>query len=112
MEFQKIASLFDEPIQLPKYKYKRWTKVQDSAQGNYNGSIKINCNTLRDKLVDYSSGYILLTGYIASTDNNNPLAATSIIGLQNGSNAVIDKTTVRLNNVDIETSQHVYFITG
>ena len=67
MDYQDIENLFSKDQTLPKYRNKRWIKIQDTNQGNYNSPIKYHCKTVADKIVDYSKGYILLTGRIVST---------------------------------------------
>jgi predicted transglutaminase-like protease len=62
MDYQDIESLFNKDQVLPKYKHKRWVKIQDTNNGNYNSPVKYYCKTVADKLVDYSQGYILLDG--------------------------------------------------
>lgn len=110
MDAPKIASLFEDQAILPKFKNKRWVRIQDTNNGNYNSPIKYNCKNMQDKLVDYSQGYIKITGYIASS-TATALAAANDVGLQNGSNSVINTATVRFNNSEVDKNHHVYFTT-
>ena len=76
MDYQVIGSLSTDEKDMPKYKYKRWVKIQDSNRGRYTADspIKYSCETLQDKLVDYSSGYIMILGTINAADAANAIA--------------------------------------
>ena len=54
MDYQSIENLFNKDQTLQKYKRKRWVKIQDTNNNNYNSPIKYYCKTVADKLVDYS----------------------------------------------------------
>ena len=110
-DFQSINALFDKQEFLPKYKHKRWVKIQDNNINNYEAPIKYNCKNVQDKLVDYRDGYVLLTGQLVST-TNDALAAGNNIGIKNGSNCVVKTATVYLNNVEINKNHHVYLTTN
>ena len=111
MDYLDINRLMSEDVTLPKYKYKRWVRIQDSSNGNYNEAVKYNCKTIADKLVDYKSGYIYLTGAIKASSAAQNLAAANQISFKNGSNSIIETATVRLNNTEIDKNHRVYLTT-
>ena len=110
MDYQDIESLFNKDQVLPKYKHKRWVKIQDTNNGNYNSPVKYYCKTVADKLVDYSQGYILLDGYIISNDAQHDLTDGNI-AIKNGSNSVVFEATVRMNNNEVDKNRFVYLTT-
>ena len=81
MDYQKIDGLFSTQQSLPKFKYKRWIKIQDTNNGNYNSPVKYNAKTISDNLVDYQEGFILVYGKIKSTTGTG-LQNTDAIGLK------------------------------
>jgi hypothetical protein len=110
MDYQVIANLFSKDEILPKYRYKRWVRISDSNNGDYNPPIKYYCKTVADKLVDYSSGYIILEGVIESTTANN-LDPGNNIAIKNGSNSIVSEATVRLNNDEVDKNRYIYLTT-
>lgn len=110
MDYQDIENLMSKDHDLPKYKQKRWVKIQDENRGNYNTTLKYNCGSVAQNLIHYSSGYILIEGKITSTTATN-LAAGNNIAFKNGSNCIIDTATVRLNNNEVDKNHHVYLTT-
>jgi hypothetical protein len=111
MDYLDINRLMTKDVTPPKYKYKRWVKIQDSSNGNYNEAVKYNCKTIADKLVDYKEGFIYLTGIIKASDAANNLANVDHISFKNGSNSIIETATVRLNNTEIDKNHRVYLTT-
>ena len=112
MDYQDIDNLLNKSVELSKYKEKRWVIIHDETRGNYDQPfVKYNCKTVADKLVDYSKGYILITGTISSTAAATPLVAGNNIAFKNGSNSIIKSATVRLNNNEVDQNHHVYITT-
>ena len=102
MDYQTIDNLFQAQQTLPKFKYKRWIKIQDENRGNYGAAIRYNCTTVSDKLVNYSEGYILVSANITA-DN---LANNSAIAIKDGSNSLIKTATVQFNNHEVDKNKY------
>ena len=69
MEFQNIVNLLDitfDDKDLPRYVTKKWIKVYDQSEKNYNPSQEIRIETpmLRSDLCDFSDAYIVVKGNI------------------------------------------------
>ena len=69
MEFQKIINFLDitsDNKDLPKFVTKKWIKVYDQSEKNYNPNkeIRIKTSMLRSDLCDYSNAYIVVKGNI------------------------------------------------
>ena len=69
MEFQKIVNLLDitsDNKDLPRYVTKKWIKVYDESEKNYNSNkaSKIKTPILRSDLCDFSDAYIVVKGNI------------------------------------------------
>ena len=75
MEFQKIVNLLDitsDNKDLPRYVTKKWIKVYDQSEKNYNPKeIRIKTPMLRSDLCDFSDAYIVVKGDITLKGNNN-----------------------------------------
>ena len=72
MEFQKIANFLDttsDNKNLPKFVTKKFIKVYDQSQRNYNVNkeIWIKTSMLRSDLCDFSDAYIVVKGDIIVT---------------------------------------------
>ena len=66
MELQKVTNFLDitsDNKDLPKFVTKKWIKVYDHSQGNYDINKKIRTKTsmLRSDLCDFSHAYIFVT---------------------------------------------------
>ena len=69
MEFQKIVNFLDitsDNKDLPNFVTKKWIKVYDQSQGNYdvNKEIRIKTSMLRSDLCDFNDAYIVVKGNI------------------------------------------------
>ena len=68
MGFQKIVNLLDvtsDNKDLPRYVTKKWIKVYDQSEKNYNPKeIRIKTPMLRSDLCDFSDAYIVVKGNI------------------------------------------------
>ena len=72
MEFQKIVNFLDttsDNKDLPTFVTKKWIKVYDQSEGNYNVNkeIRIKISILRSDLCDFSDAYIVVKGNIFVT---------------------------------------------
>ena len=72
MEFQKIANFLDttsDNKNLPKFVTKKFIKVYDQSQRNYNVNkeIWIKTSMLRSDLCDFSDAYVVVKGDIIVT---------------------------------------------
>ena len=69
MEFQKITNFLDinsDNKDLPNFVTKKWIKVYDQSEGNYNVNKEIRTKTsmLSSNLCDFSDAYIVVKGTI------------------------------------------------
>ena len=76
MDFQKIVNLFDitsDKKDLSKYVTKKWIKVYDQSEKNYNVNKEIRIKTpmLRSDLCDFSDAYIVVKGDITVINPND-----------------------------------------
>ena len=113
MEFQQIESLLNKEPELPKYKQKRWVKIQDENRGNYNTPIKYSCGSVAQDLIHYAHGYILIEGTIASTTANNLAAGDNIAFKVKMDFPVVDtadKFDVNLEIFELEQTNGTLFL--
>ena len=112
MEFQKIVNLLDitsENKDSPRYVTKKWIKVYDQLEKNYNlnKEIKIKTPMLRSDLCDFSDAYTAVKGDITvnkktftaddfEAPNNTAANATATNTAKN--NAFEEKKLVFKNN--------------
>ena len=73
MEFQKLVNFLDttsDDKDLPRFVTKKWIKVYDQSEKNYNVNkeIRIKTTMLRSDLCDFSDAYIAVKGVIAVTN--------------------------------------------
>ena len=74
METQRIVNLLNgSDNENSKVATKKWYVIDSDSKGNYshNDSIKFLTNSLESSLCDYSNTYILVTGNIVATPNND-----------------------------------------
>ena len=76
MEFHKIINLIDitsDDKNLPKFVTKKWIKVYDQSEKNYNVNKKnrIKTSMFRSDLCDFSDAYIVTKGTINVTNPND-----------------------------------------
>ena len=79
METQKIVNLLNgSDNENSKYATKKWYVIDKESKGNYSKEEPINVLTrsIESSLCDYSDAYILVTGNIITTPNNN---ATQVV---------------------------------
>ena len=76
METQKIVNLLNgSDNENSKFATKKWHVIDSELKGNYSKDDPIKCLTrsLESSLCDYSDAYILVTGYIVATPNNEAM---------------------------------------
>ena len=83
MEFQKIIHLLDVTFDhkdLPRFVTKKWIKVYDQSEKNYNANKEIRIKTpmLRSDLCDFSDAYIVVKGTITVVIPNNAKKSNNI----------------------------------
>ena len=76
MEFQKIVNFLDttsDDKDLPRFVTKKWIKVYDKSEENYNVNkeIRIKTSMLRSDLCDFNDAYIVVKGTITVTNPDN-----------------------------------------
>ena len=112
MEFQKIVNFLDTTFDnkdLPKFFTKKWVKVFDQSQGNYdvNKEIRIKTSMLRSDLCHFSDAYIVVKGTITVTkktftanDFDAPSNTAANVTATNtaNDNAFVEKKLVFKNN--------------
>ena len=115
MEFQKIINFIgttSDDKDLPAFVTKKWIKVYDQPEGNYNinNKIRIKTSMLRSDLCDFSDAYIVVKGNIFVTkktftaddiDAPNNTAANVNATNNANNNAFGNKNLVFQNNVPI-----------
>ena len=103
MEFQKIINLLDttsDDKDLPRFVTKKWIKVYDQSEKNYNGNKEIRIKTpmLRSDLCDFSDVYILVKGEITVTNSNNA-KRNKAVAFKN--NALFTNCISKINSVKL-----------
>ena len=80
METQKTVNLLNgsDNENFSRFATKKWYVIDSESKGNYSKeeSIKFLTRSIKSCLCDYSDGYILVTGNIITTPNNN---ATQVV---------------------------------
>ena len=75
MEYRKIINLLGNipPHQAPRFVTKIWVKIYDESGGTYNVNKEVRFKTpmLRSDLCDYNEAYVVVTGKITVTNQNN-----------------------------------------
>ena len=74
METQKILNLLNgSGNENSKFATKKWYVIDSGSKSNYshNDPIKFLTNSLEPSLCEYSDAYILITGNIIATPNND-----------------------------------------
>ena len=77
MEYQIIINLLDNTTNQPsKFKTRKWVEINDETRGKYsNSNIKFKTSMIRSNLCDYNDGYILVSGTITITGEEDDDAA-------------------------------------
>ena len=107
MEFQTIVNLLDtifDDKDLPRFVTKKWIKVYDQSEGNYNVNkeIRIKTSMLRSDLCDYSDAYIVVKGTITVV---RPNAATKNKSVAFKNNAPFINCISKINGVKIDNAE-------
>ena len=105
METQKIINLLnDSSNEEPKFATKKWYLIgSQTAKDKYNqnNSIKFETESIKSSLCDYSDAFILVTGYITLTANNNLHVAFK-------TSAPFSTRKTEINDVFIDEANHIY----
>ena len=78
MEYQKIINLLENTSnQLPKFRIKNWTEINDQSRGVYNtnSDIRFKTTMLKSTWCNCSVAYILVKGTVTTTGAVNNAAA-------------------------------------
>ena len=107
MEFQKITNFLDinsDNKDLPKFVTKKWIKVYDQSQGNYdvNKEVRIKTSKLRSDLCDYSDAYIVEKRTITIERPNNA-KRNKAVAFKN--NAPFINCISKINGVKIDNAE-------
>ena len=107
MEFQKILNVLDttsDNNDLTKFVTKKWIKVYDQSEGNYNVNkeIRIKTSILRSGLCDFNDRYIVVKGIITVTNPNNT-KINKAVALK--INAPFINCISKINGVKIENAE-------
>ena len=105
MEIQKIINLLnDSNNEESKFTTKKWYVIDSqTAKGKYNqiSSIKFETESIESSLYDYSDVFILVTGNITVTaDNNTDVAFKNC--------APFSTCKTEINDVFIDEANHIY----
>ena len=77
VEYQIIINLLDNTTNQPsKFKTRKWVEINDETRGKYkNSNIKFKTSMIRSNLCDCNDGYILVSGTITITGEEDDDAA-------------------------------------
>ena len=108
MELQKILNLFDTTFDdkdLPRFVTKKWIKVYDQSEGNYNVNkeIRIKTSMLRSDLCDFSDAYIVVEGDITLEGDNNANKRNKNLAFKN--NAPFINCISKINSLKIDNAE-------
>ena len=104
METQKIVNLLNgTDNDNSKFATKKWYIIDSESNGNYsqNDEIKFLSRSIESSLCDYSDAYILVTGNISATPNNEPTQAV----FKNC--APFEKCRTEINETFIDETRHI-----
>ena len=108
MDAYEISRLFGDQKHMKKYVKKDYIRVYDGrVQANH---AKLTCHTLTDKLIDFSKGELILSGYMEST-TAVVLAGGMDISIQNGCYSVLSDVKISFNNNEVEHNREPLFST-
>ena len=107
MEFQKIVNFLDitfDDKDLPRFVTKKWIKVYDQSEKNYNPNkeIRIKTSMLRSDLCDFNYAYIVVKGDITVA---NPDVAKRNKEVIFKNNAPFINCISKINGVKIDTAE-------
>ena len=104
METQKIVNLLNgSDNNNSKFATKKWYIIDSESDGNYsqNDEIKFLTRSVESSLCDYSDAYILVTGNITDTPNNE----TTQVVFRNC--APFEKYRTEINETFIDEATHI-----
>ena len=108
MGFQKITNFLDttlEDKELPRFVTKKWIKVYDQSEKNYNPNkeIRIKTSMLRSDLCDFSDAYIVVEGDITLEGDNNANKRNKNLAFKN--NAPFINCISKINGIKIDNAE-------
>ena len=108
MEFQKIENFLgttSDDKDLPRFVTKKWVKVYDQSEGNYNVNKKIRIKTsmLRSDLCDSNDAYIVVKGNITLEGDNDANKQNKNLAFKN--NAPFINCISKINGVKIDNAE-------
>ena len=105
METQKIINLLnDSSNEESTFAAKKWYVIDSqTTKGKYNQGdvIKFETETIKSSLCDYSDAFILVTGNITVTPNNN-----TDVAFKNC--APFSTCTTKINDIFVDEENHIY----
>ena len=105
MEAQKIINLLnDSSNEESKFASKKWYVIDSqTTKGKHKQGdvIKFETETIKSSLCDYSDTFILVTGYITVTANNN-----ADVAFKNC--APFSTCTTKINDIFVDQANHTY----
>ena len=106
METQKIMNLLnDSSNEESKFATKKWYVIDSqTTKGKYKQGDTIKLETIKSSLCDYSDAFILVTGNITvTTDNNTDVAFKNC--------APFSTCTTKTNDIFADEANHIYIAT-
>ena len=108
MGFQKITNFLDttlEDKELPRFVTKKWIKVYDQSEKNYNPNkeIRIKTSMLRSDLCDFSDAYIVVKGDITLEGDNDANKQNKNLAFKN--NAPFINCISKINGIKIDNAE-------
>ena len=107
MEFQKIVDFLDttsDDQDLPRFVTKKWIKVYDQSERNYdfNKEIRIKTSILKSDLCDFNDAYIVVKEIITVTNPDN-IKRNKAVTFKN--NAPFINCISKINGVKIDNAE-------
>ena len=105
---KKIVNFLDttsDDNDLPRFVTKKWIKVYDQSERNYNVNkeIRIKTSMLRSDLCDYSDAYIVVKGDITFEGDNSANKRNKILAFKNNApfiNCISKITGAKIDNAE------------
>ena len=118
MEYQKIANLLDNEVELngsnqpSKFRTRNWIELNDESRGTYTGDdIKFKTTMLMSSLFDYEDAYIIVKRTLTITGTRDDDAAKRLYKRDKDvifkNCARFSKCISRINNTDIDNAQDI-----
>ena len=107
MEFQKIVNFLDttsDDQDLPRFVTKKWIKVYDQSERNYDfkKEIRIKTSILKSDLCDFNDAYIVVKGTTTVTNPDN-IKRNKAVTFKN--NAPFINSISKINGIKIDNAE-------